>query len=139
MKINDGDGYIPCISISKAAGQYMKEQYEAGVKSLTIGEGKSSEDRTMSSFSSLGCTSSLNLKPDITAVGGNVLSTVNGGEYGVKSGTSMASPQIAGAAAVIKQELRDRYPGLSAGEVYIRTNQLLMSTATPYKEDSGIE
>ena len=139
MKINDGDGYIPCISISKAAGQYMKEQYEAGVKSLTIGEGKSSDDLTMSSFSSLGCTSSLNLKPDITAVGGNVLSTVNGGEYGVKSGTSMASPQIAGAAAVIKQELRDRYPGLSAGEVYIRTNQLLMSTATPYKEDSGIE
>lgn len=139
MKINDGDGYIPCISISKAAGEYMVSQYESGTTKLTIGEGKSADNLTMSSFSSWGCTPSLNLKPDLTAVGGNVLSAVNGGEYGVKSGTSMASPQIAGASAVIKQHLRDKFPKLSAGDVYQRTNQLLMSTATPYKEDSGVE
>lgn len=139
MKINDGAGYIPCISVSKAAGEYMVSQYEAGTKILTIGEGKSKDNLTMSSFSSWGCTPSLNLKPDLTAVGGNVLSTVNGGEYGVKSGTSMASPQIAGASAVVKQHLRDKFPKLSAGDVYQRTNQLLMSTATPYQEDSGAE
>lgn len=139
MQINDGEGYIPCISVSKASGEYMVSCHKEGISTLKIGEGKSTDNLTMSGFSSWGCTPSLNLKPDITAVGGNVLSTVNGGEYGVKSGTSMASPQVAGASAVIKQYLRDKFPNLSEGAIYQRTNQLLMSTAVPHKEDSGIE
>lgn len=139
MKIHDGKGNIPCISISKTAGEYMADRYKNGVTTITIGVGKINENIGISSFSSWGCTSSLNLKPDITAVGGNVLSTTNGGSYGTKSGTSMASPQIAGASALVKQYLREKEPGLSAGAVHERINQLLMSTAIPYKDSNGIE
>ena len=138
MKINDGEGYIPCISISQSMGQYLVEQAQKGIHTLTIGEGKTADHLSMSSFSSWGCTSSLNLKPDIAAVGGNVLSTVNGGSYGTKSGTSMASPQIAGAAAVVKEYLLQNTQ-LSKKEVHERTNQMLMGAAIPYCEDNGVE
>lgn len=138
MKINDGEGYIPCISISQSMGKYMVEQAKSGVHTLKIGEGKTSDNLSMSSFSSWGCTSSLNLKPDIAAVGGNVLSATNGGTYGTKSGTSMASPQIAGAAAVVKEYLNQKY-NLTEKEVHERTNQMLMGSAVPYREDTGVE
>ncbi|MFQ9800958.1 MAG: S8 family serine peptidase [Clostridia bacterium] len=59
--------------------------------------------------------------------------------YGTKTGTSMASPQIAGAAALVKQYLRDQCPELSEGEIHARTNQLLLSTAIPCREDNGTE
>jgi subtilisin family serine protease len=38
---------------------------------------------------------------DVAAPGDGIFSTTNGGEYGTKSGTSMASPVVAGAAAVV--------------------------------------
>ena len=45
----------------------------------------------MSDFSSWGPTGSLTLKPEITGIGGNVLSAYRNG-MGISSGTSMSSP-----------------------------------------------
>ncbi|KAG0262538.1 hypothetical protein DFQ27_002281 [Actinomortierella ambigua] len=55
-----------------------------------------------SDFSSLGFDGELRLKPDISAPGGNIYSTLPRaqGSYGIKSGTSMASPYVAGAHAL---------------------------------------
>ena len=49
----------------------------------------------MSDFSSWGATPDLRLKPEITAHGGEITSTVPGG-YDEQSGTSMATPNMAG-------------------------------------------
>jgi Subtilase family len=46
----------------------------------------------------------------IAAPGVKVLSTYNGTEYGVESGTSMASPHVAGAATLYKSEFPDASP-----------------------------
>ena len=40
----------------------------------------------------------------LAAPGVNILSTLNGTDYGVDSGTSMAAPHVAGAAALFKAE-----------------------------------
>jgi subtilisin family serine protease len=69
--------------------------------------------RRHADFSSVGPTTmSLRLKPDVAAPGVDVLSSVPEG-WGGLSGTSMASPHVAGAAALLVQ----RHPSWSAEDV----------------------
>lgn len=65
----------------------------------------------------------LKMKPDISAPGVNVLSALNTGGYVEESGTSMASPVVAGAVAVV----RHAWPEWSPAEV----KAALMITSDP--------
>lgn len=136
MQINDGEGNIPCVSITKANGNYLISQLTSGVGTLSTGDGEPiitiGNTLVMSDFSSWGVTPSLHLKPDVTGVGGNVYSTRDKNTYGLMSGTSMATPQIAGATALIMQYIKETYGDkLTAQQVRDLTSALLMSAATP--------
>jgi subtilisin family serine protease len=65
----------------------------------------SDDNDKVSTFSSRGIHAVGNVKPDVTAVGNTVFSTaVGSGDDGISySGTSMASPMVAGLAALVRQ------------------------------------
>ncbi len=132
---------IPNIFISLESGEKMKAAAdENGIGTITV----LADDQTfvptadagkMSDFSSWGLSPDLTLTPDITAPGGNIYSTLDGGNYGDMSGTSMASPHIAGMSALVLQYLREKYPSMKESEIHTVAEALLMSTATPIIED----
>ena len=78
----------------------------------------STEVAGIASFSNYGPVS-----VDVAAPGTAILSTVNSGGYGAVSGTSMASPHVAGVAAL----LLARYPAATPAQV----KYSLMRTVDP--------
>ncbi len=134
------DYSIPAVSITQADGNFLRS---AQNKILTIsGETAvfpDSRGNTPSDFSSLGVTPDLKLKPEIAAPGENIYSTLPDGKYGSMSGTSMASPHIAGAYALMKQYLNEKTEYfLTSPEKAVIATDLLMSTAVPSHNSEGI-
>ena len=148
----------PVAALSQVQGQLIREKstpvadasgnvlYRTGTLTVsdTIGLGQfNSEFDTMSTFSSWGVPGSLELKPEITAPGGNIYSLngmdATGTGYEIMSGTSMASPQVAGMAALMAQYVRENdmtgKTGLSERQLI---QSLLMSTATPILASEGV-
>ena len=140
--LNDGiSGEVPCVSVAMATGAAMAA---AENKILTVssedGPARSADGGQMSLFTSWGVTPSLELKPEITAIGGNMYSCYDNGQYGLMSGTSMAAPQLAGVSALVLQYLGENYPDLADAEERDIAHALLMSTAKPVIANaSGLE
>lgn len=145
MDLNGSKVDIPCASITMLSGAYILEQLaqnpnltlEAGAEAGVV---PSETAYQMSDFSSWGVTPSLTLEPDITAPGGNIYSAVDGGGYGVMSGTSMASPNLAGISALVK-EYATSADGLGyadGAEVNALVRALLMSTSVPLVHPDGL-
>ena len=100
---------------------------------------KNPKGEQMSEFSSWGITPDLRLKPDIAGVGGQIYSTINEDKYTTMSGTSMATPQVAGASALVMQRLyKDGWLVRKDGkpdpiQEYL-TVLVMMNTATPVED-----
>lgn len=138
MAINDYT--IPAVAVTKVQGNELKN---ADVKTITIcsdmGNFASDDAKKMSGFSSFGVTPDLKLKPEITAPGENIYSSLPFKDsYGSMSGTSMAAPHIAGTFALVKQYITEKSLTTVKGGSAELANQLLMSTAVPLKDEKGV-
>ncbi|MBR2896106.1 MAG: S8 family serine peptidase, partial [Oscillospiraceae bacterium] len=106
---------IPSAILTQEVGQYLLEQADDGRGLLTIAPDRilisAEQEMTMLDASSWGTTSDLRLVPALTAPGGTILSAdVSGSDqYTYLSGTSMASPNAAGAFALMMQSLDERF------------------------------
>lgn len=136
------DGNIPAVFISKADGEAMLAALDKHVSfnKSYLSQFQDAYSGKMSDFSSWGVTPDLKLKPEITAPGGDIYSTLPGGLYGSMSGTSMASPHMAGAAVVMAQYITEELggTGMTQQEITALSNKLLMSTAVPVKNKQGL-
>ena len=133
---------IPCAAITMEAGEHLLSAMEKDANAQV----SFPQDLTpmpnenayhMSDFSSRGAAPNLTLEPDITAPGGNIYSTINNGQYGVMSGTSMAAPNISGLTALVMQHALKTY---ETNDYRSLVQNLLMSTAMPlgYGAASGL-
>ena len=127
IKMNVGDAKLAVCSITQDAGEMLAA---AGGGTLTISKQQTSGP-FISDFSSWGPTPDLGIKPEITAHGGNILSSVTGGGYDRLSGTSMACPNLAGVVILLRQYVVENFPDIANdnSKVNDMVNCLLMSTA----------
>ena len=124
---------IPSCFISKKDGETMIANPNVTVKVDTEESYlQNPNGYKASSFSSWGMTPEGNLKPDISAPGGQIYSSLNDNNYGLMSGTSMATPHVAGGIAVVKEYVEKKFPNVSGTEKHQLIKNLLMSTAVPY-------
>lgn len=138
LKISGMDLDIPAAFIANEDGEYLKELCNSGRKvSFTAYEGYffrlMNQADTASTFTSWGPTPTLEIKPELAAPGGNIMSLGDGTAwYYIMSGTSMATPFVSGAAAAVKQYLQES--GMDVDNIPEFIRHTLMNTAMPVED-----
>ncbi|WNF36520.1 S8 family serine peptidase [Bacillaceae bacterium IKA-2] len=140
---SDPEIAIPHLFMARTDGQKLRAFIESEEDSVTVefkGEktiALNPDAGKMSNFTSWGLTPNLDFKPEITAPGGNILSTLQDNKYGLMSGTSMAAPHVSGGAALIFNRV-DKEFGLDGAERSLLAKNLLMNTAVTKKDIGSI-
>mgnify|MGYP001268931624 CR=1 FL=1 len=102
-------GIVFCISAGNDRNYKTINSPGCAEKAITVGSCDTLGN--ISDFSSRGPTNEVfSIKPDILAPGSNIYSTYLNKSYSILSGTSMASPHVAGVCALIKRQHKDWSP-----------------------------
>lgn len=109
------------------AGPAFNSHGSPGNYDISIGVGASDRNDQIAPFSSWGRVAAFSglAKPDLAAPGVDICSAQPGGAYQLMSGTSMASPIVAGAAAL----LMEKHPRLQRNPAKLR--QIIMQHTVP--------
>ncbi|MET3696787.1 lactocepin [Bacillus oleivorans] len=126
---------IPQLFMLKTDGDKLKAALDAKQTVTVSFEGDKTtaanpEAGKMSAFTSWGVTPNLDFKPEITAPGGQIYSTLNNDKYGMMSGTSMAAPHVAGGAALVMQRVDEDF-GYEGFDRALMAKNILMNTSSP--------
>ncbi len=148
-----GEDAIPTMTITLSDGLKL-----ANAENKVIEVNKAYYQIDYSYFSSMGALSDLSIGVDVIGIGGNVYSSIstlyaktyyNNQIYAYMSGTSMATPNVAGVMASLRGYLKEKYPYLTGAQISAVAQQRIMSTAniltneennpyTPRRQGSGL-
>lgn len=119
------DGYLDCSPLPKGFGT-VTGGYQPAKNNVVV---TSTNKWFVNAYDgSRGPVRDGRLKPEITAVGVEVNSTTKQEEYLVAAGTSMASPEVAGGAAIIAQKYKQNNAGIDPKSDIVKT--LLLNGTT---------
>ncbi|GKU26741.1 peptidase S8 [Clostridium folliculivorans] len=123
---------IPCINVSYSSGAKLKDLIAKGLlvnfndKYTTVVNPNAND---LSAFTSWGPTPELDFKPEISAPGGNIWSLANDNKYQSMSGTSMASPHVAGSEALIVEAIKANNPDITGRALVELAKKTTINTA----------
>ena len=136
---------IPCAVVLDTEGQLL---FDAEVKKIDVtpvesGQSTLKNGGKPSSFTSWGTGETLELKPELSAPGGQIYSSVPNDKYQSFNGTSMAAPHITGLVALMNQFYESdpfsaQYNHLVGNDKVSLFENLLMSSAAITRDDQGI-
>lgn len=115
------------VTVVCASGNCMGDAINSANSYGAIAVGAINNKKMIADFSSM---ENLYNKASIVAPGVNVYSTYLNNSYAILSGSSMATPHAAGAAALVKQ----KFPGISPAEILFK----LRNTSTQSDDDNAI-
>lgn len=139
--INTSSLSLPAAVITNTDGNRLKS---AEIKTVTFNGEQFNQLQTnalagkMASSSGWGVNETLELKPEITAPGAYIYSSMPDNKYDTKSGTSMATPHISGVIALMSEYIDKHQLSLTGAERVTRIENLLMSTAQILKQSNGV-
>ncbi|RRN69546.1 peptidase S8 [Peribacillus simplex] len=146
--LGEAVGLIPSFRLSKADGERLKGLGEGSFTFETLNNTKTEGDH-LADFSSRGpVNGNYDIKPDVVAPGVSIFSTtpefINDPQDGINygnayvrmSGTSMAAPHVAGAAALILQE-NPEYTPFDVKAALMNTSDDLKGNNSVYEVGSG--
>lgn len=120
---------IPCIMIRKSDGEKLikadKKEFVMHPKS----EVSLAFPLQISDFSGKGVSESLEIKPDITAVGCSVISAAPNNNYEYQQGTSMATPFITGCMLLTSENMKKNNVKLEGRQKALYVKNILMNSA----------
>jgi len=120
------DGFLNCTPYSLPYAT-IKSGYQCAKNVLSVGI-LDNWYNIISPYSSCGPVNDGRLKPEIIAGGESIYSTFPNNSYGIKSGSSMASPTVAGSLALLGQRYRQLHGGADPSAALMKA--LVCNTAT---------
>lgn len=138
---------LPTVHLDDVSGAAVKtylEQATAPTAALSAGREEHTDAPAVASFSARGPALPAGgglLKPDVIAPGVDVLAAVapvnhSGRDFDFESGTSMATPHVAGAAALLRQRHPDWSP-MAVKSALLTTARTTTHAGKPISTDSG--
>ena len=133
-------GLVVCVAAGNEGGRKRPCITTPGILRSVITVGSSDDEfmvdetgREFQNYSGKGPTDSCICKPEIVAPGTNIISTNaitqrNKKPYAVKSGTSMSTPIVSGAIAL----LLEKYPDMTNGEVKLHLKRTAKDISLPF-------
>ncbi len=130
-RVSTASDEIPGIMVRKSYGEKFKNAETKTIQTVNerIIYNETNADAGMSDFTNWGTYADLELKPEITAPGGKIFSSLNDDTYDNKNGTSMAAPQITGAMALMSGFADARFPDITGSDKIALMENILMSSA----------